>query len=144
MCDKRLISLNPPLQPQGAISWADLYKLDPSGMWSYDVHFSQTNGFPDFILSRDCWNSCDPGLANISYCKLDQELANCCVEAGIEKYKDELWLQIVAKQTNNSAGANNTNDPLTKVQSWRLLVIPHGCSSFCLLISLETFISQCT
>ena len=103
------------VQPLGAIAWPDYYGYTTAGLWSSDIHFGDTNGYPDFIIERDCWNVCSGNLSQIGYCTAGQPLSQCCVVAAVEKYKSELWLQLVAKQWNASSSINNTNDVQIKV-----------------------------
>lgn len=112
-----------PLQPDGAIAYADAYARTNAGRWSYDLHFAYTNHRPYFNFASDCNNTCDSYLAALGYCIENTTLLDCCVVAAVEKYKTELWLQVVAGQQNNSAGLNNTNDLQLKVKLALMCVV---------------------
>jgi hypothetical protein len=43
-------------------------------------------------------------------CQQNETLLDCCVVAGIEKYRNELYLEIVKGETNATAGIGNTNN----------------------------------
>lgn len=74
-----------------------------------DVHFAYTNNNPFFNYDCDCVNKCTAeNIANGMCGQVNETLADCCVVAGIEKYRDELYLQIVENKKNETAGVGNT------------------------------------
>jgi len=95
--------------PNGPINWPDSYDHTSAGQWSYDVHFAYTDLQPFFTYDCDCRNVCTSEDKAAGVCsQLNETLLDCCVVAGIEKYRDELFLQIVKGETNATAEKGNT------------------------------------
>jgi len=99
----------------GAIAWPDPYARTTAGRWSYDLHFAFTNKQPNFYFDRDCYHTCNYQLEQMGYCKKGQTLRRCCIVAGLEKYRQELYLRAVLGQTNTTAGEHNTQDFVTQM-----------------------------
>jgi S1/P1 Nuclease len=107
--------------PQGRIVAPDPYSRTKEGRWFYDAHFVYSDHRPYYDEKTDCVNTCDSNLEKFGYCTKGQALTNCCAAAAIDKYRDEMWLELIAGEKNASACAGNGNTGYDVQQKARLM-----------------------